>query len=337
MSTDHHTIAIHFAKTLIAAAERNHLDIDILLEKADLNREMLTNSQLRITANQFGGLMHALWQAGDDELMGMAGVPSRYGVFAMMAKQAVRCRTLRSALYHLCKFYSLVAPGLELTFIDDGVNTRVTTQLNFPEHDPDHTLREFLMLVWHRFASWLVGQRIPLSHIDFEYPQPEHVAEYRLMYPCPARFQQPTNSLVLPSSALGLPVIQTPDSLRSYLRNAPVQWFQRQAYFPVFTRKVIDYLEESQHVGESSMDNIADELHMTTRTLRRKLAEEQTTFQELKDRVRRDHAIHQLSRPALSIAQISRELGFSEPAAFTRAFKQWTGVPPSSYRGGAKA
>ncbi|MNZ95940.1 HTH-type transcriptional regulator VirS [compost metagenome] len=80
------------------------------------------------------------------------------------------------------------------------------------------------------------------------------------------------------------------------------------------------------------MEEIAEEMHMTSRTLRRKLSDEGTSFQELKDGVRCDAAIHYLSQPAIPISQISRQLGFSEPAAFTRAFKQWTGISPGLYR-----
>jgi AraC-like DNA-binding protein len=71
---------------------------------------------------------------------------------------------------------------------------------------------------------------------------------------------------------------------------------------------------------------------MTSRTLRRKLTDEGTHFQDIKDGLRRDTAIHLLSQPSLPVSGIARELGFSEPSAFTRAFRHWTGVSPSSYR-----
>lgn len=332
MSIEHHSISIHFAQTLISAAQRRNLNGEQLLDAAGLNAQMLRSPQLRITPDQFSRLMRAIWRMGDDEFMGMGSHPSRHGVFTLMAKQAVRCRSLRAVYHHLSHFYNLVADALTLELTLDGDEARFSLTLTDPDMDPDNSLCEFLMLLWHRFPSWLVGQRVPLKGITLTYPIPAHVEEYRLMYPCPAQFNQPKNSLIFSADLLDLDVVQTPSTLSAYLRRAPLDWFMRQAYYPVFTRRVMDYLERDEMLENTSMEAIAEELHVTPRTLRRKLTDEGTRFQELKDGVRRDTAIHYLSQPALPISQISRQLGFSEPAAFTRAFKQWTGVPPSVYR-----
>ena len=67
-------------------------------------------------------------------------------------------------------------------------------------------------------------------------------------------------------------------------------------------------------------------------TLRRHLREEGSSFQELKDHLRRDLAIYHLGRDELAIQDIAEQLGFSEPSAFHRAFKKWTGLTPGAYR-----
>ena len=207
-----------------------------------------------------------------------------------------------------------------------------TLDLTHPEKDPDHALIDFLMLLWHRFPSWLIGQRIPLKQVGFRHAKPAHFEEYRLMFPCPAVFNQSHNSLTFDRSIMNAPVVQTLQNLSSYLRRAPLDWFKRQSYYPVYTRKVMDYLENAESMVDTSMEDIASQLHTTSRTLRRKLDEEGTSFQELKDGVRRDEAIHLLSQPNLPISKIARLLGFAEAAAFTRAFKHWTGISPSTYR-----
>jgi AraC-like DNA-binding protein len=149
------------------------------------------------------------------------------------------------------------------------------------------------------------------------------------MYPCEALFDQQINTLVFDAKYLTLPVVQTPKALRFYLRRAPLDWFSRQVYGQVFTQKVINLLTQNL---ASSMGDIAKKCHVTTRTLRRKLADERTQFTILKDNLRRDTAIHLLSQTNSPIAEISRYLGFSESAAFSRAFTIWTGVSPKQYR-----
>jgi AraC-like DNA-binding protein len=78
---------------------------------------------------------------------------------------------------------------------------------------------------------------------------------------------------------------------------------------------------------------MALQLHMSRRTLQRKLAEIETTYQKLVDDTRRDLALRYIEDPRHSITDITFMLGFSQQSAFTRAFKRWTGMPPTDYRG----
>ena len=77
---------------------------------------------------------------------------------------------------------------------------------------------------------------------------------------------------------------------------------------------------------------MAKGLHMSRRTLQRKLAEAETTYLKLVDDTRRDLALRYLEDPRRSITDITFTLGFSQQSAFTRAFKRWTGVAPSAFR-----
>jgi len=273
-----------------------------------------------------------MWILADDEFLGMASHPTRHGIFALMSKQAVYCQDLYKIFMHMKLFYNLVTDGIQLEFKIVGKEAYFSMSLNDPSKDPDHTLQEYLLLIWHRFPSWLIGKLIPLKYIHFDYEEPKHKAEYKLMYPCEAKFNQPKTCLIFDANLLQTPVIQSPKTLKRFLRRAHLEWFVRQAYYQVYTQRVVNYFNQSKTFSATSMDDLANNLHLTTRTLRRKLREEGTTFQELKDNVRRDEAIHLLSQPSLAISQISEQLGYSEPTAFTRAFKDWMGVSPKVYR-----
>ncbi|MBB3104911.1 AraC family transcriptional regulator [Azomonas macrocytogenes] len=336
MSIERYSISVHFAQVVIKAARKKGLDEENLLKEAGISRKLLDSSHLRITSDQFSRLMLAIWRMGDDEFMGLAPYRSRHGVFALMARQAVECRTLGSVYHHLSRFYNLVNDSLRLELRIEGGDALFSMTLADPGHDPDYLFREFFMLLWHRFPSWLIGHRIPLKYITFEYPEPKHLAEYRLMFPCPARFNENSNCFVFGIEALDAPVVQTPATLRTHLKRAPLDWFIRQAYNSAYTRSVLNYLEKATDLASTNIGEIANELHLTERTLRRKLSLEGTSFQIIKDGIRRDMAIHYLNQPSISIIQISRQLGFSEPSAFTRAFRQWTGESPKTYRDAAQ-
>ena len=73
-------------------------------------------------------------------------------------------------------------------------------------------------------------------------------------------------------------------------------------------------------------------LNMTPQTLRRRLKEANTSYQEIKDAIRKDASVYYLSKPDLSIDEIALLMGFSEASSFHRAFKKWTGKTPSNFR-----
>lgn len=91
-------------------------------------------------------------------------------------------------------------------------------------------------------------------------------------------------------------------------------------------------LLERMASGEAPEEDIAKALHMSRRTLQRKLAEADLTYQRLVDETRRDLALRYLEEPGRSITEITFLLGFSGQSAFTRAFRRWTGEAPSEYR-----
>lgn len=81
-----------------------------------------------------------------------------------------------------------------------------------------------------------------------------------------------------------------------------------------------------------TVDAVAQQLHYSVRTLCRRLEAEGTTFQAIKDEVRRDVAIQRLTRSDDAIAAIAYDVGFDNPTAFHRAFRHWTGSTPAAYR-----
>jgi len=84
--------------------------------------------------------------------------------------------------------------------------------------------------------------------------------------------------------------------------------------------------------GEGTAEDTAKQLHMSSRTLQRKLAEANTSYLQLVDDTRKDLALRYIEDERRSVTDITFSLGFSQPSAFTRAFKRWTGLSPSDYR-----
>jgi AraC-like DNA-binding protein len=96
--------------------------------------------------------------------------------------------------------------------------------------------------------------------------------------------------------------------------------------------RVIDALH--QRVGRTnlSIEQIAIDLHLTKRTLQRRLQSQNTNFAQLRDDLRFHYAIKYLIDDNLSVDLVSRALDFSDRTSFTNAFKRWTGLSPSTFR-----
>jgi AraC-like DNA-binding protein len=86
------------------------------------------------------------------------------------------------------------------------------------------------------------------------------------------------------------------------------------------------------HTGETGMDRIADGLGMSRQTLLRRLKAEGTTVEKILDRLRKRMALGYLEGGKASIDEVAYLVGFSDPAAFSRAFKRWTGMSPKAMR-----
>ncbi|MBY8852635.1 AraC family transcriptional regulator, partial [Saccharothrix sp. MB29] len=192
-------------------------------------------------------------------------------------------------------------------------------------------LVESLLVLWHRFSSWLIGRRIPLRGVDLAYPEPPHGAEYHLIFGAPLRFGAPTTTLTFDTRFLRMPVVQDEAALRRFLRNSPAELLSRRDYGADASSQVRRMLGG----GVVGLDNVAARLGVSAPTLRRRLTAEGTSFREVREQLLRDQAVASLVRGGESVEELALRLGFSEASAFHRAFKRWTGTSPGTYRGGA--
>lgn len=324
------TIASHFARAATGGARRLGHDYSGLLHRLGISPEWLDEPRARITPEQFTALLQGLWTALDDEYLGLADGASKCGTFAMMCHALIHCGTLEKAFSRGLLFYSLFphSPRLTLSREDEWVRLSLDDARLV---DPDHFLSESLLVTWHRLGSWLIGQRIRLEQASFRYPEPEHGAEYELMFSCPLAFDAESTSLLFHRRYLNMPLLQDERTLKHFLERSPADLLAR----PDEGDSMCSRLR--RQLGRDSsrwpdLEAVAAQLHVSPQTLRRHLREEGSSFQELKDQLRRDIAIYHLNRGDQSLQQIAEQLGFSEPSAFHRAFKKWTGLTPGAYR-----
>ncbi|MBB5955848.1 AraC-like DNA-binding protein [Saccharothrix tamanrassetensis] len=324
------TIAIHYVTAALRGAVRHGHDVPGLLASAGIPEALLADDRARVTPAQYSRLVQVLWEALDDEFMGFGPQRSKRGTFPTMCLLAVHCSSLEDALRRGLAFYGLfdVRPSMALAE-RDGV-ARFTLAAEGVD-DPDRFLVESLLVLWHRFSSWLIGRRIPLRAVELAYPEPPHAAEYHLIFGCPLRFSAPETVLTFDTRFLRMRVVQDEAALRRFLRNSPAELLSRRDYGADASSQVRRMLGG----GVVGLENVAARLGVSAPTLRRKLATEGTSFREVREQLLRDQAVASLVRGGESVEELALRLGFSEASAFHRAFKRWTGNSPGAYRTGA--
>ncbi|MFD7167075.1 AraC family transcriptional regulator [Streptomyces violascens] len=328
------TITVHHVRAVLRGAERHGIDTVPLLRASGIPPLLLGDDRARVTPAQFAQLFRALYRATGDEFLGLGGAPSRPGTFAMMCYAVLGCRDLGGAMRRGTTFYGLFAHGPDLTLDITGPEAVFAVRGDLAGRDEDRFLTECLVIIWHRLCSWLVGRRIPLTRAAFGYPPPPHKDEYESLFGCPVRFGDTRTEAVFDAHWLTAPLVRDEAALGQMLRRSPFELLSRRAYGTTVGEQVGRALSAALRAAPRlpTLDETAARLAMSPATLRRRLAQEDTSFQQLKDAVRRDAAIAGLAEGREPIAEIAARLGFSEDTSFHRAFRRWTGTTPGSYR-----
>ena len=183
-----------------------------------------------------------------------------------------------------------------------------------------------------RTVRVLTGEPISPLWVEFEHAAPGYRAEYARVFGCPVRFNAGRTALAFVDADLDKPCIYNDPTLAAHFEQLCAQVLSRLEVESPLSRQVLDTLLKTMASGEPNISKVTKELAMSRRSVQARLQEEGTSYKDLLALARRRLAEQHLSDSAMSIAEVSFLLGFSEPSAFHRAFKRWTGVTPAAFR-----
>lgn len=192
--------------------------------------------------------------------------------------------------------------------------------------------RMLALYLWHRQASWLTGNYIDLKGVHFDCSPYGSANAYTESFAAPVYFNSDWCGLEFHSRYLDSPLVQNEASLESMLSNFPAQLIEADELSSSAAAKVKGLIGTDFSTAMPTLEDVSKRLFMTSSTLHRRLRDEGTSFQKVKDHCRRDAAILMLRDEATSSTAIAEYLGFSDPSTFFRAFKKWTGLTPQQFR-----
>jgi AraC-like DNA-binding protein len=147
------------------------------------------------------------------------------------------------------------------------------------------------------------------------------------------QFGQSESSLTFDERFLDLTIRRGEGALRQFLRRAPSNILVRYRQDTDLVTRIRTQLGRKPPTEWPAFDVVAHQMRLSSASLRRRLALEGQTFQQIKDQIRRELAIEWLKADGSRVGEVSARLGFNEPSAFHRAFRKWTGHSPGAFRG----
>ncbi len=211
--------------------------------------------------------------------------------------------------------------------------------LQFNPIRPKHSIAGLVvdaygLAVMQRLYGWLIDQPLRLTAVQLAYPRPERNALCLSLFDAEVAFDQGVNALVFAADVLEQPLVRTHIELTDLLRSFPYDLMLATRHDKPLYEQL--YLVMMNHYSSRhelpTIENIAATFSMTSSTLRRRLAEENSSYSKIRRDCQLRLAEDFLRRAELTVDEIAHRSSFSDPTTFRRAFRHWTGKSPSAYR-----
>lgn len=311
------------------------MDIDTLTANNGISHTALQDPNALVSAKQHRGLLSDAQQCYQGTDLGLAlGLQRSIATLDQHAYLMISSSTLREATNAGLKYqnYSGRFSGNLVVTSFSEIQSEGCYQI-----DAKAELGELRLLAIEDIltnivttARWVLGQALPITKLRCNYPAPSHAARYQEIFQCPVEFDSPATQLFFNAAILDQPLPQSsPQSALLYKKLCEEKSIARNQG-DIAWRLWQIIVEDPAH--PPSLNDAAQQLKCSGRTLSRKLLAQGWQYQQLIDQVREIHARRYLSDPTLSITRIGQQLGYADSSGFHRAFKKWTGISPRAFR-----
>lgn len=317
------------SRAVLEAAEAKGAPAAELLRAAELTRAALEDADTRISAAASDRLWQAAYVHCADPAFALhvvMGMP--LGAYRIFHYLSANSATVGEALTQVAACFAVIEPRVELRVVEEE---HIRVEMRIPGLDPvPRPPAEFTLAAVLRQTRHSTGVPFDVVGADFGFPAPPDAAEHRAVFGF-VRYARPVAALRFTRETWARPV-PTADPVLGAMLAAHA----RQVTAAVPTVSPLR-TQLAAIIGERlrplpTQAACAKRLGMSGRTLQRRLVADGTSFSAELDRARELRARTLLPDRALSLSEIAWMLGFSDPSAFSRAFRRWAGGPPSQFR-----
>jgi|HubBroStandDraft_2_1064218.scaffolds.fasta_scaffold77846_2 AraC-like DNA-binding protein len=327
------SVSTVMVRVLVDAVERAGIPRDDLLRSRQIDPVRLTEADGRFELEEFARLQMGAMDLTGDEALGLHMAERTHdSAFDLIGHLVSHAATLREA-FALCRqFEGLIMDESDLALLETGTTATLRYQFARTYERADRMLAEFVVAAFLRFVRVFAGPSVATRGASFEHARPAHHREYTRIFGDAVRFGQRTTGLTFDRALLDRAQLHQHPELLALLRSQAERALDRidQGLKPA--DQLRRYLLARPPARIPDITTAARDLGLSARSLRRRLAEEATSYRSLVRSTLEASAGHMLRDPGQSIQQTAHALGFSNVGAFHRAFKRWTGMTPVQYR-----
>ena len=328
-------LSVGFVHCLEAALRAKRLDPQPLLQDYGLDAARLAEPRARLSIPRYMRLGQAAIQlSGDTALgleMGRLQAPPHLGLAGVTAAQAP---TVREAARTLIRFEPLYATNYRgsSSFEEDAAGAWLCFYSISPYNAYNRFVVDTVLAGWNSQLTCIAAQPIRPSVVQIEFDAPDHIQRYEALFDCPVEFSAASNRLRLNQETLSLRNPEHCPGTWQHLLELCDTELEQLTRTRSLRERLTQLLGPLLKGQEPDLPQLADRLQMPVWTLRRKLAEEGTSYRAILNDTRRDLAMAYIRDTESAFGEIAWLLGFSSAEAFQRAFKRWSGQTPGEYR-----
>ena len=330
-STQPTTIA-SWALVIWRALEARDLNPRAIFEQAGVDPARFQDESARYPISQLRRLWHAAAEAAGDPCFGLeAGQYLHPTTFHALGYAWLASHTLHEALDRFVRYTRMISTGLSMRLAFVGDEAELVWGITDPSIDvalPAADAAATALLVMCRVSC---GEAFHPKRVRLMRPLPPCLDRFEALVRAPIEFGAPDNVMVFDRAGLDRPLPTGNFELARASDEVIVRYLAHLDRHEV-AMQVKAQLVELLPSGRVTARTVADALHLSVRSLQRKLAEQHTNFAQLLEDTRRELARQYVGTSRLSVGEIAYLLGFSDPANFTRAFRRWTNHSPSEFR-----
>jgi len=314
------------------------VDVPGWLARHGLTPGQLDDATLHMPVPVFRRLIADALQASGEPALGLlVGERLHVHTHGSVGAAVLEGATLRQAIEVFEQFLGLRTPLATVTHELHGGEVRIVVHERVGLGDVRRSVLEAVLLAIKNVIDFVALGLWPVRKVHFPFPDPGYAGLARDILRCPVRYRSAWAGLTVPLVIFEQPLKKTdPAAFRAAARQCERE-LGRLAERDALQSRLRSLLLDKGTGGFPSLQVTARLLHLTPRTLHRRLVQEGTSFRTVLEDVRHTLALEHLQAGQLTVAEIAGALGYTDLANFRRAFRRWEGAPPSARRGKREA